>query len=54
MTHPSFLNISNVTIDGQSPKWSLGSRFEPYGAPLSIKLNEPLPMDKEIQIDVGI
>ncbi|PVI04444.1 leukotriene A-4 hydrol [Periconia macrospinosa] len=48
----SFLDITDVKVDGKDVKWSVGDRVEPYGAPLNITLDEGV--SKGTTIDVSI
>lgn len=51
----SYLDIKDVKVNGESPKWDLlSSRVEPYGSPLSIKLKEGIPRDEHIQVDISV
>lgn len=51
----SYLDISDVKVNGQSLKWDLlSSRVEPYGSPLSIKLKEGVPKDEHVQVDIKV
>lgn len=48
----SFLDIKDVKLNGQSLTWKLGSRFEPYGSPLSIKLGQNPKKDAKLDLDI--
>lgn len=50
----SYLDVKDVKVDGESAKWDLGARFEPYGSPLSIKLGKGVEKDKQIAIDISL
>lgn len=50
----SYLKIDDVRIAGMSAKWNLGSRFEPYGSPLSVLLERGVPKDESIQLDISV
>ena len=49
----SFLDISDVKVDGKSAKWDLASRLEPYGSALSIKLDQGIEKEKTLELDVS-
>lgn len=49
----SYLDIHNVKIDGKTSKWELLPRFEPYGSALKIALEEGIPLDNMVEVDVG-
>ncbi|KAF2792179.1 leukotriene A-4 hydrolase [Melanomma pulvis-pyrius CBS 109.77] len=48
----SFLDISNVKVEGKEIEWEVKERTEPYGSPLVIKLGEGV--GKGERIDVAI
>ncbi|KAF1925208.1 leukotriene A-4 hydrolase [Didymella exigua CBS 183.55] len=50
----SFLDISEVKIDGKTAKFEVGDRVEPYGAPLRISLTESLPKGKTVSLVVAV
>ncbi|KAL1640706.1 Leucyl aminopeptidase yscIV [Diplodia intermedia] len=50
----SFLDITDVKVDGKSAKWDLAARVEPYGSPLFIKLGKGVEKDKQIAIDISL
>ncbi|KAF4303016.1 Peptidase M1 alanine aminopeptidase/leukotriene A4 hydrolase [Botryosphaeria dothidea] len=50
----SYLDVKDVKVDGESAKWDVGARFEPYGSPLSIKLGKGVEKDKQIAIDISL
>lgn len=50
----SFLDISVVEIDGKSAKFNVGSRIEPYGAPLTITVPSSVPKGKSINIEIKV
>ncbi|KAF1960801.1 leukotriene A-4 hydrolase [Byssothecium circinans] len=50
----SFLDITDVKVDGKEVKWSVGERMEPYGAPLTITLDSGVPKGKEFDIAIKL
>lgn len=50
----SFLSITDVKVNGKAANWNIGDRLEPYGAPLTIKLDEGFAKGKEVHIDVKL
>lgn len=50
----SYLKISDVSVAGKSAKWNLGSRLEPYGSPLSVMLEQGVPKDKILQLEIAV
>lgn len=50
----SYLDISDVQVDGKSVKWNLSPRFEPYGSPLKIELDEAVPVDQIIDVSIDL
>ena len=50
----SFLDITEVTVDGQKAEWNAGARIEPYGSPLSIKLSAGVPNGKNIEVGIKL
>lgn len=50
----SFLDIKDVKIRGKSSKWSLASRFEPYGSALSVKLDQGVEKGKTLELDISL
>ncbi|GME52417.1 Peptidase M1 alanine aminopeptidase/leukotriene A4 hydrolase [Neofusicoccum parvum] len=50
----SYLDVKDVKVDGESAKWDLAARSEPYGSPLSIKLGKGVEKDKQIAIDISL
>ncbi|KAF2019363.1 putative leukotriene A-4 hydrolase like protein [Aaosphaeria arxii CBS 175.79] len=50
----SFLDISDVKIDGQQVKWSVKDRSEPYGSPLTIQLTEGVAKGKKFDVAVTL
>lgn len=49
----SYLEISDVQVEETSPKWSLLSRFGPYGSALSIKLRKGVENGEIVRVNVG-
>jgi len=50
----SFLDITEVTIDGQKADWKVGDRIEPYGSPLTITLASGVPNGKRIEVGIKL
>ncbi|GME38569.1 Peptidase M1 alanine aminopeptidase/leukotriene A4 hydrolase [Neofusicoccum parvum] len=50
----SYLDVKDVKVDGESAKWDLAARSEPYGSPLLIKLGKGVEKDKQIAIDISL
>ncbi|KAF2180580.1 leukotriene A-4 hydrolase [Zopfia rhizophila CBS 207.26] len=50
----SFLDISDVKANGKAANWSVGDRIEPYGSPLSIKLDQGIPKGKTLEIEITV
>ncbi|KAF1980194.1 leukotriene A-4 hydrolase [Bimuria novae-zelandiae CBS 107.79] len=50
----SFLDITDVKVDGKAAKWNVGQRLEPYGAPLTVTLEQGLPKGKTVTIAVKL
>lgn len=48
----SFLDISQVKVDGQTAQWELLPRFEPYGSALKIMLEKGVEEGNTVEIDV--
>lgn len=48
----SYLDVRHVEVKGHASKFNVASRFEPYGSPLSIKLEKGVPMDEHLQVNV--
>jgi hypothetical protein len=49
----SFVEVSQVKLDGKTAKWELLPRFEPYGSALKVDLNHGVALDETIELDVG-
>lgn len=49
----SFLDISQVKVDGQPAHWELLPRFEPYGSALKILLEKGVEEGVAVEVDVG-
>ena len=49
----SFLDVSDVKIDGKKVEWAVKYRVEPYGSPLVVKLNESLAKGKNVDLSVS-
>ncbi|KAL8972791.1 MAG: hypothetical protein Q9183_000355 [Haloplaca sp. 2 TL-2023] len=51
----SYLDIEHIKIKGQTLSgWQLLPRFEPYGSPLKISLEEEVEKDQSFEIDIDI
>ncbi|KAF1843557.1 leukotriene A-4 hydrolase [Cucurbitaria berberidis CBS 394.84] len=50
----SFLDISVVEVDGQSAKFKVDDRVEPYGSPLTITLPSTVPKGKTVDIEIKV
>ncbi|KAF2475703.1 leukotriene A-4 hydrolase [Lindgomyces ingoldianus] len=50
----SFLDITDVKVNGKEVKWSVTDRVEPYGSPLSIKLDGRVPSGKTLDVAVQL
>lgn len=48
----SFLDISQVKVDGQTAQWELLPRFEPYGSALRIVLEKGVEEGNTVEVDV--
>lgn len=48
----SFLNITDVKVNGEKVEWEVKDRVEPYGSPLKIELKEGVEKGKTIDIAV--
>jgi hypothetical protein len=48
----SFLDIKDVVLNDKAVKWSVAERSEPYGSPLSIKLDKGIEKGKQFSINV--
>ncbi|KAJ4319121.1 Leucyl aminopeptidase yscIV [Neodidymelliopsis sp. IMI 364377] len=50
----SFLDISEVKVDGKNAKFEVGQRVEPYGAPLRITLPSSVPKGKIVSLVIAV
>lgn len=50
----SFLDISQVKVDGQTAQWEVLPRFEPYGSALKIVLEKGVEEGSTVEVDVRI
>jgi leukotriene-A4 hydrolase len=48
----SFLDITDVKVNGEKVEWAVKDRIEPYGSPLKIELKEGIEKGKTIDIAV--
>ncbi|KAF2433615.1 putative leukotriene A-4 hydrolase like protein [Tothia fuscella] len=49
----SYLDVKDIRIDREKVKWDMPKRFEPYGNPLSVKV-EKVAKDKEIEVAITL
>jgi leukotriene-A4 hydrolase len=49
----SYLDISNVKVDGKTAKWEILPRTGPLGSPLKIQLDDWIENGKSVDVDVG-
>ncbi|KAK7509586.1 putative leukotriene A-4 hydrolase like protein [Phyllosticta citriasiana] len=50
----SFIDVQDVKVDGEKAKWDISTRTEPYGSPLSIKLNKGVDKNKLVEVDIAL
>lgn len=50
----SYLDIKDVKVGGKPIEWNLASRTEPYGSPLSVKLEHGVRKGGDVELDVGL
>ncbi|KAL1606032.1 Leucyl aminopeptidase yscIV [Nothophoma quercina] len=50
----SFLDISEVKVDGKTAQFEVGDRIEPYGAPLRVTLPSSIPKGKIVSIVIAV
>lgn len=50
----SYLDISEVKVDGQTARWEVLPRFEPYGSALKIVLEKGVEEGGTIEVDVRL
>lgn len=50
----SYLDVKDVKVGGKPIEWNLASRTEPYGSPLSIKLEHGVRKGGDVELDVGL
>ncbi|KAL1967771.1 hypothetical protein VTN77DRAFT_2460 [Rasamsonia byssochlamydoides] len=50
----SYLDITEVKVDGQQSKWELLPRLEPYGSALKIQLASGVELDKTVEVDISV
>lgn len=48
----SYLDISTVQVNGKPSRWELLPRFEPYGAALRITLENGVPINELVEVEV--
>ena len=48
------MDITDVKVDGKETKWKVGERLEPYGAPLTITLEQGVAKGKSVSIAVKL
>jgi hypothetical protein len=49
----SFLDITDVKVNGEKVDWEVKDRIEPYGSPLKIELKEGVEKGKNLDITVS-
>lgn len=49
----SFLDITDVKVNGEKVKWDVKDRIEPYGSPLKIELKDGVEKGKTLDITVS-
>jgi leukotriene-A4 hydrolase len=49
----SYLDVTDIKVDGEKVKWDVTPRTEPYGSPISVKVGKDVAKDKEIEIAVS-
>jgi leukotriene-A4 hydrolase len=50
----SYLDISEVQVDGKSAEWNLLPRVEPYGAALKVQLKKGVPLNETIELSIVV
>ncbi|KAL1984869.1 hypothetical protein VTN96DRAFT_8624 [Rasamsonia emersonii] len=50
----SYLDITDVKVDGQQSKWELLPRVEPYGSALKIQLGSGVELEKTVEVDISV
>ncbi|EAS30253.2 leukotriene A-4 hydrolase [Coccidioides immitis RS] len=50
----SYLEVKSVKVNGEAAEWQLLPRFEPYGSPLKISLEQAIPLDELIEVDISV
>ncbi|KAF2835226.1 putative leukotriene A-4 hydrolase like protein [Patellaria atrata CBS 101060] len=48
----SYLEIKDVKVEGKSSEWKIAPRLEPYGSALSIKLDQGVEKDKDVELEI--
>jgi leukotriene-A4 hydrolase len=48
----SFLDISQIKVNGQPSKWEILPRFEPFGSALKIQLESAAKLGENLEVDV--
>jgi leukotriene-A4 hydrolase len=54
LTQYSFLDISDVKVNGETAKFKVNDRVEPYGAPLTITLPTTIGKGKTFNVDMAV
>lgn len=54
LTHHSYLDVSDVKVDGEKAEFSIGERTGPYGSSLTIKLPSAISKGKTFDIDMAV
>ncbi|KAF2113341.1 leukotriene A-4 hydrolase [Lophiotrema nucula] len=50
----SFLDITDVTVDGKKVKWEVKDRVEPFGNPLTITLEAGVEKGKKVNVQIKL
>ena len=49
----SYLDVHDVKVNGKACEWELRPRFEPFGSPLKIALEQTVDIGETLTVDVG-
>ncbi|QKX58996.1 uncharacterized protein TRUGW13939_06125 [Talaromyces rugulosus] len=50
----SFLDISQIKVNGQPSKWEILPRFEPFGSALKIQLESAAKLGENLEVDISL
>ncbi|KAH8695911.1 leukotriene A-4 hydrolase [Talaromyces proteolyticus] len=50
----SYLDISQIKVNGQVSKWEISPRFEPYGSALKIQLENGIELGGSVEVDISL